>query len=114
MKSINKVILIGHLGGKPEGRYTQLGVSTASFSLATNESWTGQDKQKYEHTEWHSIIVWNKLADFATQYLDKGNLIFLEGTLRSRTWENAKKESQKKIEIIANNLVLLDKNKNVT
>ena len=114
MKSINKVILIGHLGAKPEGRYTQQGLSTASFSLATNESWVGQDKQKYEHTEWHSIIVWNRLADFATQYLDKGNLIYLEGILRTRTWENAKKEPIKKIEIIANNLVLLDKNKNVT
>ena len=114
MKSINKIILIGHLGAKPEGRYTQNGISTASFSLATNESWMGQDKQKHEHTEWHSVVVWHKLADFATQYLDKGNLIYLEGTLRSRIWGNAKKESQKKIEIIANNLVLLDKNKSVT
>jgi single-strand DNA-binding protein len=114
MKSINKIILIGHLGAQPEGRYTQNGVSTATFSLATNEFWIGPDKQKHEHTEWHSIVVWHKLADFATQYLNKGNLIYLEGTLRSRTWENSNKELIKKIEIIANNLVLLDKNKNVT
>ena len=73
MKSINKVILIGHLGAKPEGRYTPQGISTASFSIATNESWYDSDKNKHEHTEWHHIVAFHKLADFVSQYLDKGN-----------------------------------------
>ena len=109
MKSINKVILIGHLGGKSEGRYTQQGVSTASFSLATNEVWFGSDKQKHEHTEWHQIVVWNKLADFVTQYLDKGHYIYLEGTIKSRVWIDKNKESKKITEIIASQIVLLEK-----
>ena len=95
MKSINKVILIGHLGGNPEGRYTQQGISTASFSLATNEVWMGPDNNKKEHTEWHHIIAWNKLADFATQYLKKGNLIYLEGTIKTRGWTDKNNEQKK-------------------
>ena len=69
--SVNKVILIGHIGNNPEGRYTPSGISTASFSIATNESWIDSDKVKKEHTEWHNIIAWNKLADFATQTKEK-------------------------------------------
>ena len=88
MKSVNKVILIGHLGGKPEGRYTQQGVSTASFSLATNEVWVDSNKQKHEHTEWHHVVVWNQLADFVTEYLNKGHLIYLEGTIKTRSWKD--------------------------
>ena len=66
--SVNKVILVGHIGNKPEGRYTPSGISTATFSLATNESWIDSDKEKKEHTEWHNIIAWNKLAEFAKEY----------------------------------------------
>ena len=105
MKSVNKIILIGHLGAKPEGRYTPQGVSTASFSMATNETWYDSDKNKHEHTEWHNIVVFNKNADFATQYLDKGHLIYLEGSIRTRTWTNNQKEEKKIIEIIASQIV---------
>ena len=107
MKSVNKIILIGHLGAKPEGRYTPQGISTASFSLATNETWYDSDKNKHEHTEWHNIVVFNKTADFATQYLDKGHLIYLEGSIRTRTWINKQNEEKKIIEIIASQLVPL-------
>ena len=109
MKSVNKVILIGHLGAKTEGRYTPQGVSTASFSLATNETWVGSDKQKHEHTEWHHVVVWNKLADFATSYLDKGYLVYLEGAIKSRSWVNKKKESKKIVEIMATQIIVLEK-----
>ena len=95
MKSVNKIILIGHLGAKPEGRYTPQGVSTASFSIATNETWYDSDKIKHEHTEWHNIVCFNKLADFVTQYLDKGQLIYLEGSLRTRVWKTPQKEDKK-------------------
>ncbi len=77
--SVNKVILVGHIGNKPEGRYTPSGTSTATFSLATNESWIDSEKEKKEHTEWHNIVAWNKLADFTTEYLQKGQLIYIEG-----------------------------------
>ena len=73
--SINKVILVGHIGNKPEGRYIPSGTPTASFSLATNESWIDSDKGKQERTEWHNIVAWGQLADFATEYIQKGQLV---------------------------------------
>lgn len=109
MKSVNKVILIGHVGAKPEGRYTQQGVSIASFSLATNELWVGADKQKHEHTEWHQIVVWNKLADFVTQHLNKGHYVYLEGTIKSRFWKDKNNEQKKTTEIIASQIISLEK-----
>ena len=111
MKSVNKVILIGHLGAKPEGRYTQQGVSTASFSLATNGFWVDSNKQKHEHTEWHHIITWNKLADFVTKHLDKGYLIYLEGSIKTRVWKDKNDETKKITEIIATQIISLEKNK---
>ncbi len=112
MKSVNKIILIGHLGAKPEGRYTPQGISTASFSIATNEVWYDHDKNKHEHTEWHNIVVFNQIADFVTQYLDKGHLIYLEGSIRTRKWINNNKEEKKVIEIIASQVVPLNAKKN--
>ena len=94
--SVNKVILVGHIGNKPEGRYTPSGISTASFSLATNESWIDSENEKQERTEWHNIIAWNKLADFATEYLQKGQLIYIEGRLQTRTYKD-KEEIQRRI-----------------
>tara|TARA_B100000315_G_C14436015_1_gene522463 strand:+ start:176 stop:607 length:432 start_codon:yes stop_codon:yes gene_type:complete len=94
--SVNKVILVGHIGNKPEGRYTPSGTSTASFSLATNESWIDSENEKHERTEWHNIIAWNKLADFATEYLQKGQLIYIEGRIQTRTYKD-KEEIQRRI-----------------
>ena len=94
--SVNKVILVGHIGNKPEGRYTPSGTSTASFSLATNESWIDSENKKQERTEWHNIIAWNKLADFVTEYLQKGQLIYIEGRLQTRTYKD-KEEIQRRI-----------------
>ena len=94
--SVNKVILVGHIGNKPEGRYTPSGASTASFSLATNETWVDSENEKKERTEWHNIIAWNKLADFATDYLQKGQLIYIEGRLQTRTYTD-KEDNQRRI-----------------
>tara|TARA_B100000029_G_scaffold231518_1_gene228927 strand:+ start:262 stop:669 length:408 start_codon:yes stop_codon:yes gene_type:complete len=106
--SINKAIIIGHIGNKPEGRYTQSGVSTASFSVATNESWIDTDKIKQEKTEWHNIVAWNKLADFATEYLNKGQLVYIEGKLQTRSYND--KDGIKKwiTEIVCTSLTPLD------
>ena len=106
--SVNKVILVGHIGNKPEGRYTPSGSSTASFSLATNESWIDSDNEKQERTEWHNIIAWNKLADFATEYLQKGQLIYIEGSLHTNTWIDKDENTRKKVEIICNMITPLD------
>ena len=99
--SVNKVILVGHIGNKPEGRYTPSGTSTASFSLATNESWIDSDNEKQERTEWHNIVAWNKLADFATEYLQKGQLIFIEGRMQTRTYKDKEDIQRRVTEIVS-------------
>ena len=99
--SVNKVILVGHIGNKPEGRYTPSGTSTASFSLATNESWIDSENEKQERTEWHNIVAWNKLADFATEYLQKGQLIFIEGRMQTRTYKDKEDIQRRVTEIVS-------------
>ena len=106
--SVNKVILVGHIGNRPEGRYTPSGISTASFSLATNESWIDNDNEKKERTEWHNIVVWNKLADFATEYLKKGQLIYIEGKLQTHTYKDKDDVQHWKTEIISNVITPLE------
>ena len=106
--SVNKVILVGHIGNKPEGRYTPSGISTASFSLATNESWIDSENDKQERTEWHNIISWNKLADFATEYLQKGQLVYIEGRLQTRSYKD-KEDIQRRItEIVSTAITPLE------
>ena len=106
--SYNKVILIGHLGASPEGRYTKTGRSTVTFSLATNEIWKTANGATKEHTEWHNIVAWDKLADFSNDYLYKGQLVSVEGVLRSRKWENKLGEQRKTVEVICSNIVPLE------
>lgn len=114
--SFNRVFLIGHLGVNPEGRYTQQGQSTATMTLATNESWAGKDGSPVEHTEWHRLIVWGKLADFSIEYLYKGQLISIEGCLRTRQWEDKDGVSRKTTEILCSSIIPLEwkKDKDIT
>ena len=102
--SVNKVILVGHIGNKPEGRYTPSGISTASFSLATNETWVDSENKRQDHTEWHNIIAWNKLADFTTEYLHKGQLVYIEGKMQTRKY-NDKENIQKKVTEIVSSII---------
>ena len=106
--SVNKVILVGHIGNKPEGRYTPSGTSTASFSLATNESWIDAENEKHERTEWHNIIVWNKLADFSTEYLQKGQLIYIEGRLQTRTYKDKEDIQRRVTEVVSTTITPLE------
>ena len=108
--SVNKVILVGHIGNKPEGKYTSSGTSTASFSLATNETWMDSDNKKVNNTEWHNIVVWNKLAQFANNYLFKGQLIYLEGKIHYSTWDDKDGNKKNKVEIICSNIIPLEWN----
>ena len=106
--SVNKVILVGHIGNKPEGRYTPSGMSTSSFSLATNESWIDSENEKQERTEWHNVIAWNKLADFASEYLQKGQLIYIEGRLQTRTYKDKENIQRRITEIVSTAITPLE------
>jgi len=88
MSGLNKVTLIGRLGKDPEIRVTENGVKKATFSLATSEIYKDKEGKKVEQTEWHNILCWRAKADFAEQFLTKGKLVYLEGKLRTRSWED--------------------------
>lgn len=88
MSGINKAILIGHLGKDPEVKTLETGVKIARFTMATSEIRTDKDGNRTELTEWHNIVCWRKLAEFAEQYLTKGKLIYVEGKIRTRSWED--------------------------
>lgn len=85
--SLNKVMLIGNLGKDPEIQTFDSGAKKAAFSIATTEKYTNRDGQKSESTEWHNIVCWNKLADLAENYLRKGKQIYVEGKIKTRSWE---------------------------
>lgn len=106
MSGINKVILVGHLGKTPDVRTLEGGVTVASFPLATSESYN-KDGRKVEQTEWHNIVMWRGLAEVAAKYLQKGKLVYIEGKLRTRSFED--KEGIKKYitEVVADSFTLL-------
>jgi len=88
VSSVNKVILIGRIGRDTELKYTASGNPVCRFSLATNESWRDKAGNVQQRTEWHNIVAWNKLAEIAGEYLTKGKLVYLEGSIRSGKWED--------------------------
>lgn len=106
MSGINKVILVGHLGKDPEIRYLEGGVSVASFPLATSEFFN-KDGRKVEQTEWHNIVMWRGLADVAAKFLQKGKLVYIEGKLRTRTFDDKEGNKRYTTEVIAENFTLL-------
>lgn len=109
MAAINKVILIGHLGADPELRYTPNGTPVANFRVATTERWINKQGERMESTEWHRIVAWGKLGEFCGQYLNKGKQVYIEGRLRTRSWEDKDGKKQWTTEIIAQRLQLLGK-----
>jgi single-strand DNA-binding protein len=94
MASVNKVILVGNLGNDPELRYTPGGQAVCDLRIATTESFTNKAGEKQENTEWHTVVVWNKQAENCSKYLSKGRQVYVEGRLRTRTWDD--KETGKK------------------
>lgn len=106
MSSINKVILVGHLGKDPELRYLEGNVSVASFPLATSETFN-KDGRKVEQTEWHNIVMWRGLADVAAKYLTKGRLVYIEGKLRTRSYEDKEGVRRYTTEIVAESFNIL-------
>ena len=108
--SVNKVILVGRLGKDPEIRSTPNGMTVAKFTMATDDRWTDKNGDKQERTEWHNIVAWSKLAEICGQYLKKGKLVYIEGSLRTDSWDD-KETGQKKYrtEIVANTMQMLDR-----
>jgi len=106
MSSLNKVMLLGRLGKDPEIKHTEGGKTICKFSIATDETWKGSDGEKQSKTTWHNIVVWGKLAEICGQYLSKGKLVFLEGKIQVREWED--KEGAKRVttEILVSNMVM--------
>ena len=105
--SLNKVLLIGRLGKDPEVRYTPEGSPVASFSLATSENWTDKNGTRQERTEWHNIVVWNKLADICKQFLSKGRQVYVEGRIQTREYTDREGVKRRITEIIASQMVML-------
>ncbi|MBD3368526.1 MAG: single-stranded DNA-binding protein [Candidatus Eisenbacteria bacterium] len=106
-RGVNKVILIGNLGGDPEVRQTGSGTTVTTFNIATNETWSDRDGNRQEHTEWHRIVAWGKLGEICGQYLSKGRQVYIEGRLRTRTWEDKQGQQRKTTEIKADEMQML-------
>jgi single-strand DNA-binding protein len=104
---VNKVILIGRLGADPEIRYTPSGAEVATFRIATSESWTNKSGEKEERTEWHRIVAWRGLAKICGEYLSKGKLVYVEGRLRTRSWEDRDGNKRTTTEIEASDMKML-------
>lgn len=107
MTNVNKAILIGRLGKDPEVRRTTSGSPVARFSLATNEVWTDKNGEKQERTEWHNIVAWSKLAEICEQYLSKGKLVYIEGRIQTREYDDRDGNKRRITEIVASDMKML-------
>lgn len=109
MRGVNRVFIIGNLGKAPEIQYLEGNIPVASFPLATTETFKDKNGKLNSQTEWHSVVLWRGLAELASKYLHKGSLVHIEGRLRTRSWEDKDKQRRQSTEIVATNLVMLDK-----
>ena len=105
--SVNKAIVIGHLGKDPEVRYTTSGVAAASFTVATTEKWKDKNGEKQEKTEWHNISAYNRLAEICGEFLKKGSLVFIEGKLTTEKWTDKEGHDRYTTKIVANEMRML-------
>lgn len=111
MRGVNRVMLIGNLGKDPDVQHIEGNIAVAKFPLATTETYKDKTGTIVSQTEWHNVVLWRGLADMAQKYLKKGSLVFIEGRLRTRNWEDKDKIRRFITEIIADGLVMLDKKK---
>ncbi|MFC1614490.1 single-stranded DNA-binding protein [Gemmatimonadota bacterium] len=105
--NVNKVILIGNLGGDPELRYTSNNMPVVNFTVATNESWVNKEGVREERTEWHRVIAWSRLAEICNDKLRKGSQVYIEGRIQTRSWEDQTGQKRFVTEIVANEMVIL-------
>ncbi len=109
MAGVNKVILVGNLGKDPEIRYLENGTAVANFPIATSESYKDKEGNRIDQTEWHNVVVWRKMAEIAERYLRKGSQIYLEGKLRTKSWEDQQGNKRYTTEIVADTFTMLGK-----
>lgn len=107
-RGLNKVMIIGRVGRDPEMRYTPSGRPVSTFSLATSRSWNTADGGKRTETEWFNVVAWSNLAEICKQFLVKDRLIYVEGRLQTRHWEDPEGNKHSSIEIVANEMIMLD------
>src|SRR6218665_2178952 len=111
MRGVNKVVLIGNLGKDPDLQYIEGDIPVAKFPLATTEMRKERNGNVVSETEWHTVVLWRGLAELASKYLHKGSLVYIEGRLRTRTWEDKDKNRRFQTEVVGENLVMLEKRK---
>ena len=109
MVGLNKVMIIGNVGTDPEMRFTPNGNPVTSFRIATNRSYTTPEGERKEETEWFDVVTWNRLAENCNQFLTKGQRAYVEGRLRTRSWEGQDGQKHSRIEITANSVLFLDR-----
>ena len=109
MVGLNRMMVIGYLGGDPEMRYTPNGNPVTSFSIATTRSYTGSDGERQQETEWFRVSAWNQLAELCNQYLSKGSKAYVDGRLRSNSWQTQEGQTRFTMEITADTVHFLDR-----
>lgn len=107
MAGVNKVILVGNLGKDPEVRHLENGASVANFSIATSETYKDKNGNRQEQTEWHNVVLWRGLAEIAEKYLKKGSQIYVEGKLRTRSWQDKDGNTRYTTEVVGDQMTML-------
>ena len=109
MRGVNRVMLIGNLGKDPDLQFLEGNIAVAKFSLATTESYKDKNGKLMSQTEWHTVVLWRGLAELAQKYLHKGSLVYIEGRLKTRSWEDKDHNKKFATEVVGDNLIMLDK-----
>ncbi len=109
MRGVNRVMLIGNLGKDPDIQYLEGNIAVAKFPLATTETFKDRSGRLNSQTEWHTVVLWRGLAELAQKYLHKGSLVYIEGRLKSRNWEDKDGVRKSATEVVGDNLIMLDK-----
>ena len=112
--SVNKVIIVGNLGQDPEARFTPQGTAVTNLSVATNESWKNQSGETQERTEWHRVVMYGKMAETASEYMKKGQMVYVEGRLQTNEWEDQNQVKRKTTEIRCDNFTMLGRRSDPT
>lgn len=109
MRGVNRVMLIGNLGKEPDIQFLEGNIAVAKFPLATTETFKDRTGKLISQTEWHTVVLWRGLAELAQKYLHKGSLVYIEGRLRTRSWEDKEGSRKFATEVVGDNLIMLDK-----
>ncbi|MBI3913680.1 MAG: single-stranded DNA-binding protein [Chloroflexi bacterium] len=109
MRGLNRAQIIGNLGRDPEMRYTPNGKPVTSFTVAVSRTWVKPEGDRAEKTEWFNVVAWDRLAEICSQHLGKGSLVYVEGRLETRSWETDNGQKHYRTEIVANEVIMLDK-----